>query len=133
MRVVATERAARIISRARDSVEEALVATYTQRPSLKRPEVMGKLTSAAWIGRVVALQGLLRLISKMSLQMQKVNVIPWELMREQREFFDKIVLMEAALRIDQRRRTLGEVQYLPIPFRRLFSLTSTKSLILKSN
>jgi hypothetical protein len=86
MRVEATERAARIISRATESVEEALVATSAQRLSLNRPEVMEKLTSTAWIGRVVALQGLLRLISKMSLLMQKVNVIPWELMREQREF-----------------------------------------------
>ena len=34
----------------------------------------------------------------MSLQMQKVNVIPWELMREQRELYDRIVFMEAALR-----------------------------------
>jgi hypothetical protein len=29
--------------------------------------------------------------------MQKVNVIPWELV-EQREFYDKLVMMEAALR-----------------------------------
>ena len=30
--------------------------------------------------------------------MQKVDVIPWELMEEQREFYDKLVMMEAALR-----------------------------------
>jgi hypothetical protein len=34
----------------------------------------------------------------MILNMQKVNVIPWELMEEQREFYDKLVMMEAALR-----------------------------------
>ena len=34
----------------------------------------------------------------MSLNMQKVNVIPRELMEEQREFYDKLVMMEAALR-----------------------------------
>jgi hypothetical protein len=98
MRVEATERLAQIISRARDSVEEAFLATSTQRPSLNQPEATEKLTSTAWIGRFVASQGLLRLINKMSLQMQKVNVIPWEVMREQREFYDKVVLMEAALR-----------------------------------
>jgi len=79
-------------------VTEALAATSTQRPTLNRPEVMEKLTSTAWLGRVIALQGLLRLVSKMSLSMQKVNVVPWELMDEQREFYDRLVIMEAALR-----------------------------------
>ena len=30
--------------------------------------------------------------------MQTVNVVPWELMHEQREFYDKLVVMDAALR-----------------------------------
>ena len=59
---------------------------------------MEQLQSTTWFGRVVALQGLLGLVSKMSLTMQKVNVIPWELMDKQREFYDKLVMMEAALR-----------------------------------
>ena len=59
---------------------------------------MEQLQSTTWFGRVVAFQGLLGLVSKMSLTMQKVNVIPWELMEEQREFYDKLVMMEAALR-----------------------------------
>jgi hypothetical protein len=49
-------------------------------------------------GRVLALQGLLGLASKMSLTMQKVNIIPWEMMEEQRDFYDKLVMTEAALR-----------------------------------
>ncbi len=96
-RVAATERAARITARARASVEEALVATSATRPTFNRSEVMEKLKSTAWLGRVIALQGLLKLVSMMSLTMQTVNVIPWELMDEQREFHDKLVLMEEAL------------------------------------
>jgi len=88
----------RITARARVSVEEAFVANSSQRPYLNRPEVMEKLKSTAWLGRVIALQGLLRLVSKMSLAMQTVNVVPWELMQDQREFYDKLVVMEAALR-----------------------------------
>jgi hypothetical protein len=34
----------------------------------------------------------------MSLSMQTVNVIPWELMAEQKTFYDKLVVMEAVLR-----------------------------------
>jgi hypothetical protein len=34
----------------------------------------------------------------MSLAMQKVNVIHWELMEEQREFYDKLAMMDVALR-----------------------------------
>ncbi len=59
---------------------------------------MEHLQSTTWFGMVVDLQGLSGLVSKMSLTMQKVNVIPWELMEEQREFYDKLVMMEAALR-----------------------------------
>jgi hypothetical protein len=59
---------------------------------------MTKLESTTWLGRTIALQGLLGLVSKMSLIMQKVNSIPWELMEEQREFYDNLVRMEAALR-----------------------------------
>ena len=77
---------------------EALAATSAQRPTLNRPEVMVKLKSTAWLGLVIALQGILRLVSKMSLLMQTVNVVPWELMHEQRQFYDKLVVSEAALR-----------------------------------
>ena len=59
---------------------------------------MEQLQSTTCFGMVVAIQGLLGFVSKMSLNMQKVNVIPWELMEEQREFYDKLVMMEAALR-----------------------------------
>ncbi len=59
---------------------------------------MEKLTSITWLGRVIALQGILELVSKMSLLMQTVNVIPWELMAEQREFNDKLKGMQTALR-----------------------------------
>jgi len=59
---------------------------------------MEHLQSTTWFDMVVALQGLLGLFSKMSLTMQKVNVFPWGLMEEQREFYDKLVMMEAALR-----------------------------------
>ncbi len=95
---MATERAARITARTRTSVEEALVATSASRPTFNRPEVMEKLKSTVWLGRVIALQGLLKLVSKMSLKMQIMNVIPWELMDEQREFHNKLVLIEEALR-----------------------------------
>jgi hypothetical protein len=59
---------------------------------------MEQLKSTTWLGMVVTLQCLLGRVSKMSLNMQKVNVIPWELMEEQRELYDKLVMMEAALR-----------------------------------
>jgi hypothetical protein len=59
---------------------------------------MEKLKLTAWLGRVIALQGLLKLVSIMSLVMQTVNVVPWELMDEQREFYSKLVLIEEALR-----------------------------------
>ncbi len=41
-----------------------------------RENGMEKLRCSTWFGRVIALQGLLGLVSKMSLNMQKVNVIP---------------------------------------------------------
>ena len=63
-------------------VEEALVVVSPQRPFLRREEIMEQLESTTWLGRVMALQGLLGLVSKMSLSMQTVNVIPWELMKE---------------------------------------------------
>ncbi len=59
---------------------------------------MEKLRCTTWLGRIVALQGLSGLVSKMSLNMEKVNLIPWELMEEQRKFYDHLVMMEAALR-----------------------------------
>jgi hypothetical protein len=78
------------------AAEEAIDALL--RPPSNREDIMEQLKSTTLLNKVVALQGLLGLVSKMSLNMQKVNVIPWELMEEQREFFDKLVLMEAALR-----------------------------------
>jgi hypothetical protein len=36
-------------------------------------------------------------VSKMSPSMHTVNAIPWELMTEQQEFYDGLVVMEAAL------------------------------------
>jgi hypothetical protein len=65
--VVGAERAAKITERAKAFVKEALVATSPQRLTLNRPEVMEKLKSMAWVGKFIALQGLLRLVSKMSL------------------------------------------------------------------
>jgi hypothetical protein len=59
---------------------------------------MEKLQSTTWLGRVIALQGLLELVSKMSLSMQTLNVIPLELMTKQRDFYDKLILMHEALR-----------------------------------
>ena len=59
---------------------------------------MEYLKSTTWLGRAIALQGLLELVSKMSPSMQIVNVIPWELMTEQNEFYDKLVAMQADLR-----------------------------------
>jgi hypothetical protein len=69
-----------------------------QRPSFRREDVTERLTSTTTIGRVVALQCLLELVSKMSMSMQTVNVIPWELMAEQRQFYNKMMDMNAALR-----------------------------------
>jgi hypothetical protein len=59
---------------------------------------MERLGSTTWLGRVIALQGLLELASKMSLIIQAANVIPWELMGEQHDFYDKIGAMHEALR-----------------------------------
>jgi hypothetical protein len=63
-----------------------------------RPEVIEKLKSTTLLGRVIVPQGLLRLIIKMSLSMQTCNVVPWELMQEEPEFYGNLVLVEAALR-----------------------------------
>ena len=60
------EAAERITARAAASVAEALVAVSSQRPSLRRDDVMEQLKSTTWLGRVIALQGLLGLVSKMS-------------------------------------------------------------------
>jgi len=76
------EAAARIAARAVAFVDEALVVVSPQRLSLRLDDVMEKLESTTWMGRVIALQGLLELVSKMSLSMQIVNVIPWEPMKE---------------------------------------------------
>jgi len=91
----ATERiSARVVA----SVAKALVVVSPLRPSLRRDDVMEQLESTTWLGRVIALQGLLGLVSKMSLSKQTVNVIPWELMTEQNEFYNKLVAMHATLR-----------------------------------
>ncbi len=110
---------------------EALAATSAQRPTLNRPEVMEKLTSTSWLRRVIALRGLLGLVSKMSLAMQKVNVVPWELMDEQREFHDILVLMEAALRDRPKDTGHDGAQYPRVLFLRLYSLSFTRSRILR--
>ena len=85
-------------ARARASVEETFVVKSAQRPTLNRPEVMERLKSSAWLGRVIALQGLLKLVNMTSLSLQIVNVVSWEFMDEQRQLYNKIVLMEEALR-----------------------------------
>ncbi len=79
-------------------VEAATLATSASRPSINREVAMEKLASTTWLGRVVALQGLLRIASKMFLSLQTANVVPWELMSEQRDFYDKVVSMQSALR-----------------------------------
>ena len=76
-----------------DSLDEGTASTATTRPSYNREEVMQKLKCTTWLGRVIALHGLLGLVSKMSHSMQKENVVPCELMVEQREFYDNIVRM----------------------------------------
>jgi hypothetical protein len=76
-----------------EAVEAATLATSTSRPSVNREDVTEKLASTTWLGSVLALQGLLRIVCKMSLSMQTVNVIPWELISEQREFYDNVVSM----------------------------------------
>jgi hypothetical protein len=93
-RKVALQRATRIAKRA--ATEEAFVVQPSS--SVNRKDIMEQLKSTTWLGKFFALQGLLGLVSKMSLNMQKVNVIPWELIEEQREFYDKLVVMEATLR-----------------------------------
>jgi hypothetical protein len=67
--VVTTERVAGITARARASLDEALVATSASRPVFNRLEVMETLKSTAWLGRGIALQGLLKLVSNMRLKM----------------------------------------------------------------
>ncbi len=79
-------------------VEAATLATSASRPSINREDAMEKLASTTWLGRVLALQGLLGIVSKMSLYMHTFNVVPWELMSEQRDFYDKVVSMQPALR-----------------------------------
>ena len=59
---------------------------------------MEKLKSTVWLGRFVALQGVLGIVGNMSLSMQTVNAIPWKLMSEKREFYGKLVSMRYALR-----------------------------------
>jgi hypothetical protein len=92
------EAAERIAAGVVVSVAEGLVVVSPQRPSLRRDDGMEQLESTTWLGRGIALQGLLELVSKMSLSMQTVNVIPWELMTKQCKFYDKLVAMHAAIR-----------------------------------
>jgi hypothetical protein len=65
----AKERAARITTRAIEVVEAVIIATSTSRPSLNREDVILKLASTNCLGRVVALQGLLGIVSKISISM----------------------------------------------------------------
>ena len=90
--------AASIIAKAEAFVEEGIVVASPQRPSFRREEVMEKLGSTTWLGRVIDLQGLLELVGQMIMSMQTVKVIPWELMAEQQALYDKLVSMELALR-----------------------------------
>jgi len=65
----AKERAVRITTRAIEVVEAVIIATSTSRPSLNREDVILKLASTNCLGRVVALQGLLGIVSKISISM----------------------------------------------------------------
>jgi hypothetical protein len=49
-------------------------------------EMLENMRKFDWVGRIVALQGLLRLCMDLSLKMQAVNVIPWELVEAQSAF-----------------------------------------------
>jgi len=77
---------------------------------------MEKLKSIAWLGRVIAPQGLLKLVNHMSLEMHTMNVVPCELMDEQRAFDDKLVAMEAALRDRPKDTDPGWSTVPPSPF-----------------
>ncbi len=81
-----------------EAVEVVILATSATSPSINQENVIDKLASTTWLGRVVALHGLLGIVSKMSLSMQTVNFVPLELMSEQRDFYDKAVSMQSALR-----------------------------------
>ncbi len=74
------------------TTEAAVIALSPHRPSFRREEVMVLLESTTWLGRTVALHGLLQLVSKVILSVQTINVIPLELMAEQHAFYDKLVL-----------------------------------------
>jgi hypothetical protein len=87
------EATTRIEARVVASVEEALVVASPHRQSLLRDDVMEHLESTTWLGRVIALQGLLGLVIKMGVFMQNVNIIPWELMKEQYDFYGEIIGM----------------------------------------
>jgi hypothetical protein len=108
----AQERAARIEARAVDNLDDGIASTSAMRPSYNREEVVQKLLCTTWLGRVIDLQGLLDLVIKMSLLMQKVNVFPWELIGEQGEFYDNMVRMQAALRKQPRE---SDPQWLSTP------------------
>ena len=123
--------AERITARVRASAKEALEATSPQRPTVNRPEVIDKLKCTAWLGIVVAIQVLLQLVKNMSLTMKTVNAMPLELMQEQRELYDKLVLIEAVFGIDQRTRNLDGAQYPQVPFLQPSSISSTRSRILR--
>ncbi len=94
----AKERAARITTRVVEAVETATLATSASHPFVNREDAIQKLASTTWLGRVVGLHGLSEIVSKMSPCMQTVNTRPWELMSEQRDFFDKVVFMQFASR-----------------------------------
>ncbi len=93
---IAREAAERIAASLEATGEAVVIALSPHRPSFRQEEVIVLLESTTWLGRTVALQGLLEPMSKMSVSMQIVNVLPWELMAEQQAFYDKLVFMEAA-------------------------------------
>ena len=57
----AGETTARITARVVASVDEAIIAVSSRRPSFREEKVMGKLEFTTWIGRVIALQDILGL------------------------------------------------------------------------
>ena len=62
----AQERDARIETRVVDNLDEGTASTSATRPTYNREEIMQKLKCTTWLGRVIALRGLLGLVSRMS-------------------------------------------------------------------
>ncbi len=64
---ISLEAARNFAARVDACVEEAFAAVSPQRLSLRREEVMEKLESTIWLGRVIALQCLLGFVNKISI------------------------------------------------------------------